>query len=212
MAVPAAAALGRKATGLTKIKNFRISLRPRDVAREWKQLRGAPLSPEEESRLEPALSRVKTLMKPASVYLTLTRQTAVSMLPLELPAKAVAISVAAVTIGGAMREALSSEFSGEEALLFAAIEKHAVEQASAFALRLIQDQSRGEECELLEPHHLQEAEVRQKACTMLQTPRVGIRPEGEPQPFERLWSVVWMPMARSNIRKSAKPRLEKALL
>ena len=91
---------------MTKIKNFRITLRVREVARLLKaRQNGLPLDPAQEASLEPALAECRPLVAPASVYATMTRQTAVHAVPFELPKKAVALSAVCATIGPGSRSA-----------------------------------------------------------------------------------------------------------
>ena len=206
---------------MTKIKNFRIQLRNREVARLLKaRLGGVPLDPTQESSLEPALAECRPLVHPAALYATLTRQTTVHAVPFELPKKAVAFSTICITIGATVGERLAQAQGAQNtarACLLECIEQEALQQAMAFALRLVQDQAKKEDCELTETQECQEPESRRKIATLLDLQRIGLtltEPEASLPAHARLVYVVWMPVGKSSARKKtpAKSRAEKAAL
>src|SRR5467141_914359 len=83
---------------MTKIKNFRVTLRPREMARWLKKERGVETTPELELAIEGMIKESRKWVTPAAVYATLTRHTAEKTTALALPPDAVALSVAAVPI------------------------------------------------------------------------------------------------------------------
>src|SRR6185312_15636501 len=110
MAVPEEIARGRRQSPagrceeMTKIKNFRISLRAREVGR-WLKARhpehfSAALG---DGGIERFSSDSKRWVRPAALYTTLTRAIVQKTLPpLALCAETVAVSVIAVTTGPAL--------------------------------------------------------------------------------------------------------------
>jgi hypothetical protein len=206
---------------MTKIKNFRIQLRVREVARLLKaRQNGLPLDPEQESSLEPALVEARRLLAPASLYATMTRQTAVNAVPFELPKKCVALSAVCATIGSdlmELRKLAEAENKSARATLLSCIEQEALQQAMTFALRLVSDQAKKEDCVLNDPQDCQEMETRQKLATLLTLDRIGLsltEPDAALPVYARLVYVVWMPLAKSSSTKRASPksRAEKAAL
>ena len=61
---------------MTKIKNFRITLRPRDMARWLKTNERLESTPALETSIGQAIKESKALIQPAALYTTLTRATA----------------------------------------------------------------------------------------------------------------------------------------
>jgi hypothetical protein len=206
---------------MTKIKNFRITLRVREVARLLKaRQNNLPLDPDQEASLEPALAECRKLLAPASLYATMTRQTAVHAVPFELPKRSMALSAICATIGSnvmELRQQAEADGQAARAVLLSCIEQEALQQAMTFALRLVLDQAKKEDCALTDPQECQEAETRQKLATLLSLERIGLSVmEGEAALplFARLVYVVWMPTAKSSSAKRtpSKSRAEKAAL
>jgi|GEM_PF-1874898 len=205
---------------MTKIKNFRITLRGREVARLLKNRQGMPLDPAQEASLEPTLTECRALVKPASLYATLTRQTAVNAVPFELPKKAVALSAICATIGpglSQLRQEAEAQNDSARLNLLQCIEQEALQLATSFALRLVSDQAKKEDCELTEPQDCQEADTRGKLATVLNMERIGLTLTGSDSAlpaYARLIYVVWMPIVKATPSRRAptKSRLEKAAL
>src|SRR5258708_39606118 len=104
---------------MTKIKNFLLRLRPREMGRWLKKERGLETTPELEVAIEQAAKEAKRGIETAAVYTTLTRQVAEKTTTLTFPNKAIAVSFIAVSIGpalGAQREAVQSDARKESIL------------------------------------------------------------------------------------------------
>ena len=84
---------------MTKIKNFRIHLRPREIARWMKNEYQTPITPDLEAAIEGAIARLKTKIHPAAIYTTMTRATAEKATSIAFPDKSVAVSLVAVSVG-----------------------------------------------------------------------------------------------------------------
>jgi hypothetical protein len=204
---------------MTKIKNFRINLRVREVARLLKaRQNGIPLDPEQEASLEPALVQCRGLLAPASLYATMTRQTAVNAVPFELPKKCVALSAICVTIGPGLmelRQQAEAEGHAARAILLSCIEQEALQQSMTFALRLVQDQAKKEDCLLSDPEECREGDTRKKLATLLALERIGLtlaEPDAALPLYARLVYAVWMPASKTPAAKKtpSKSRAEKA--
>src|SRR5437762_6815581 len=100
---------------MTKIKNFRIHLRPREVARLLKSQAKLQITPALEASIEHAINDAKRLLQPAAVYTTLTRHTAEKATSLLLADPEVSVSVIAVTIGPGLQEEMRA-VSGKQDL------------------------------------------------------------------------------------------------
>src|SRR5689334_4865359 len=131
---------------MTKIKNFRLTLRPREVARLLKQQRDVQITPELEASIEHAVQDAKRFLEPAAVYTTLTKGTAGKTMPIAFSEGAISVSVLAVTVGPKLGE--ERQAAGEQdplqAPLLAAIEQEAVGQAVQFVMRLVTEQAKEE--------------------------------------------------------------------
>src|SRR5882672_4969052 len=101
---------------MTKIKNFRITLRPREVARLLKAQEKMQLTPALEQSIEHAIHESQRLLQPAAIYTTLTRSTAEKTTSLPLADPCVAVSVVAVTLGSVLEEEITSTGEGQDAL------------------------------------------------------------------------------------------------
>jgi len=141
---------------MTKIKNFRITLRPREMARWLKKEHGVNIAPEVELAIEQLVKDSRRWIEPASVYTTLTRPIAEKTTTIAFPEMAVAVSLIAASIGPAAERERSTVSEGDQrGLLLAALQQEALSQTLQFAIRLIQDQAKEEECELSAPVFLQ---------------------------------------------------------
>src|SRR5579872_1394910 len=135
---------------MTKIKNFRITLRPRDMARWLKANERLEITPALESSIEQAVKESKLLIQPAALYTTLARATADRTTSLPLGSKAVAVSIMAITIGPALATERAKAEKGPDTLqasLLRAAEQEALSQSSQFIVRLLQEQAKEEECD-----------------------------------------------------------------
>src|SRR5579864_2854877 len=191
---------------MTKIKNFRVSLRPREMVRWLKKERGMETTPDLELTVEQMAKEAKNWIAPAAVYTTLTRQTAEKTARLPFPEKAVAVSVVAVSIGPAVavrREAAAADPTREP--LLAALEQEALAQSLQFAFRLIHDQAKEEDCDMSPPVSLQETHVTSSLATLLGVARIGISladsASGLPS-YARLSCLFWTPLGKGSARRA----------
>lgn len=198
---------------MTTIKNFRITLRPREIARWLKRERQLAITPEVEFSIDEAIPRCKPLIHPAATYTTLTRAVAEKTTPLVFPETAVAVSVLAVSIGpeveAARQNALAQQDTAREALM-AGIQDEAVSQSFQFAARLVQDQAKDEDCEMsssLSAHELSDDQHASTAATLsvlLGIQRVGISLDAAAStlpPYARLSWIFWLPLVKNASRR-----------
>jgi len=203
---------------MTKIKNFRVNLRPREIARWLKKERGLETTPELELTIGEAVKEAKRWVTPAAVYTTLTRKTAEKTTPIPLPPEAVALSVVVVSIGiglEAERKASASDLPRE--MLLAALEQEALAQSLQFTVRLIGEQAEEEDCEMTSPVSVQDLPTGQAGlpagrqgllaslATLLGVARIGIQfdPSApEPPLYVRVAYWFWTPAGKGPSRRA----------
>ncbi len=202
---------------MTKIKNFRIVLRPRDMTRWLKNQERLEITPALEASVLQAIKESKPLLQPAALYTTLTRATADKTTSLPLSAKAVAVSMMAITIGKELGEERARAEQGPDTLqaaLLRAAEQEALSQSTQFIIRLLQEQAKEEECETGATVVISEQLLVPAFSQLLGVSRIGLAmdPAAPALPsYARLAWMEWTPVAkRSSKRSEAPSRSEKA--
>ena len=201
---------------MTKIKNFRINLRPREIARQLKAQAKLQITPALEASIEHAVNDSKRLLQTSAVYTTLTRSTAEKATALPLADPTVAASAIAVTIGTALEAEITASAGRGDALqsaLLGALREEALQQAVHFIVRLLEDQAKEEECEMSAPRDVKEGVLLNSLGSLLGIQRIGIdldKDNPKLPPYARLVWTVWSPKVR--VKTPAKPagRPEKA--
>jgi hypothetical protein len=193
---------------MTKIKNFRITLRPRDMARWLKKERGMETTPELELAVEQLIKESKPWISPAAVYTTLTRQIAEKTTSLSFPNKSIAVSVVAISIGTALHEQrLATPSDPIRDPLLAALEQEALAQAVQFAVRLIQDQAKEEDCEMSAPVTAEDVQTASALATLVGIQRIGINLDAvssELPPHARVAWLFWTPVGKGSAKRPEK--------
>jgi hypothetical protein len=160
---------------MTKIKNFRITLRAREMARWLKRERGLETTPELDLTLEQFIKDSRRWIEPAAVYTTLTRPIAEKTTTIPFSENTVAVSLIAVSIGpAAEKERLSVPEGDVRESFLAALQQEALSQTLQFAARLLQDQAKEEECELSAPVPAQDAATVASLASLVGIQRIGI--------------------------------------
>ncbi len=193
---------------MTKIKNFRITLRPREMARWLKKERGLETTPELEMSIEQAAKESKRWVEPAAIYTTLTRSIAEKTTAISFPNKAIAVSVVAVSIGPGLESQRQAEEAGapRESLL-SALQQESLAQSLHFVVRLIQDQAKDEDCDMSSPVSVEEAQVASSLATLLGVQRIGIALDASipsiPSHVRLAW-LFWTPVGKGASRRTEK--------
>jgi hypothetical protein len=199
---------------MTKIKNFRLNLRTREMARWLKKERGLETTPELELAIEQAAKEAKTAIETAAIYTTLTRQIAEKTTTLMFPNKAIAVSIVAVSIGPALQA--KHEASQGDLLtgsLLAAVHQEALAQSLQFVVRLIQEQAKEEDCEMTAA--MTDFPAGQTAlpfaasslASLLGVARIGIPLDGagsELPPYSRVAWLFWTPVGKGTTKRAEK--------
>ena len=191
---------------MTKIKNFRVHFRPREMARWLKKERGVEIiTPELELAIDEVAKEAKKWVIPAAVYTTLTRQTAEKTTTIPWPPEAVALSVAAVSIGPALEaERKSAAADATREMLLAALLQEALAQSLQFTIRLIGEQAKEEDCEMSLPVSVQDLPAGRQGllaslATLLGLARIGIAIDAaapELPPYARVSYLFWTPVSK----------------
>jgi len=187
---------------MTKIKNFRITLRAREIARWLKRERGLETTPDLELSIDQLVKEGKSLIEPAAVYSTLTRQIAEKTTKIVFPDKAIAVSVIVVSIGPKLAQKRSdSEIEAGREPLLAALEQEVLSQSLSFAARLIQDQAKEEDCEMSAPVPVLDSAEASSLASLVGVQRIGINLDNSANELPshvRLASLFWTPAGKKS--------------
>ncbi len=199
---------------MTKIKNFRVSLRAREMARWLKKEKGMEGSPDLELAIEGLIKTSVQWVRPAAVYTTLTRRIAEKTTSISLPKEAVAMSLAAVSIGPALEvERQASSLDTQREALLSALLHEALAQAQQFAMRLIAEQAKEEDCEMSPPELVTDEALVSSLASLLGLSRIGIDLGATPPvlpPHSRVCFSFWTPVGKGSSRRAENPgRVEK---
>jgi len=191
---------------VTKIKNFRVNLRAREMARWLKKERGLETTPELELQIQEIIKESKKWVMPAAVYTTLTRQTAEKTTSIPLPPDAVALSLTAVSIGPALEAELKNAAKDpQREMLLAALAQEALGQSLHFTVRLIGEQAEAENCLMSSPVSVPEVPVAASLATLLGVARIGVEIDAaspELPPHVRVSHWFWTPVPKGSSRRA----------
>jgi hypothetical protein len=197
---------GRRANLVAKIKNFRVPLRPREIARWLKKERGMETTPELELEIENWIKASKAWITPAAVYSTITRQTAEKTTSLSFPKEAVAVSIAVVSIGPALeKESQSAPADAAREPFYAALAHEGLSQSVQFAMRLLGDQAKEEDCEMSMPVPVTESALASSFASFVGVSRIGVELSGADAPmpsYSRVCYAFWTPIGKSSSRRT----------
>lgn len=192
---------------MTKIKNFKINLRAREIARWLKKERGLETTPELELAIDQLCKQARSWIEPAAVYTTLTRPIAEKTTAIAFPETAIAVSILAVSIGPALGlERQSACADALRAPLLQALEIEALAQTLQFAVRLVQDQAKEEDCDMTPPVPAEDA-VASPLAALVGIQRIGIVLDASaalqiPAHARVAW-VFWTPAGKGTARRAA---------
>jgi len=193
---------------MTKIKNFRISLRSREIARLLKNREGIPTTPDLEASIEQAIKESKRFLETAALFTTLSKATAQKTTPLLLTGPATAVSLIAVTVGPKLEEERAAALAANESLrasLLAALQEEALHQSIQFAVKLISEQAKEEECDLSALSRAEDVSLLPPLAALLGIQRIGLPFDGNAPclpPYARLIWTLWTPASKSSSRHS----------
>ncbi len=180
---------------MTKIKKFRVTLRPREVARWLKKEKGMEITPDLELEIESQIKEARWLA-PAAVYTTLTRQTAEKTTPVSFPDQSVALSITAVSIGPVPEDSSA---------MLQALVHEALSQTVQFVTRLITEQAKEEDCEMSAPESVQDPTLAATLATLVGVNRIGITVDASHPvlpSYSRVCHSFWTPVGKGSPRRA----------
>jgi hypothetical protein len=200
---------------MTKIKNFRIFLRSREIARLLKNREGIPTTPDLEASIEQAIKESKRFLETAALFTTLSKAIAQKTTPLLLADSATAVSLIAATVGPKLEEERAAALAANEparASLLAALQEEALHQSVQFAVKLISEQAKEEECDVSALFRAEDLpadghgiSLLPPLAALLGIQRIGLPFDGNAPclpPYSRLVWTLWTPAAKSSSRRS----------
>lgn len=135
---------------MRKVRNFRLHVSPRAVARRLKQAGHLPdLSPASLHSVETVVPAVAAAALPSVIYATVTPEELAGVVLLaELPSPIVAATLVAVTLGEGFDHRLLTMLESDQAALARSIAEETLEEASRWVTRLVADEARREDARL----------------------------------------------------------------
>ncbi|MCL2144731.1 MAG: hypothetical protein FWH43_04480 [Endomicrobia bacterium] len=137
---------------MKKIRNFKVNLRVREIARVIKKLiNTAELPVETEESVQRACHCYSKFIMPSVIYDTFSKENMPFIYEKDAPSKWVAQSVFFVTIGVKLEEEYQKNekaFGEHSKTIVSAIAVDALEQAKNFTQRLLSGEAEGENCDV----------------------------------------------------------------
>ena len=137
---------------MRKIKNFKISIRTREISRIVRKLLNMEDLPiEVEETVQKSCFICEKIIRPAVVYDTFSKENLLFSFEKDAPEKWIAISPYILTIGTVLQDEYNKNKSlfGEYAVqIMSAIAADALDQAKNFVQKLLREEAAEENCEL----------------------------------------------------------------
>ena len=137
---------------MRKIKNFKISIRTREISRIIRKLLNVEELPiEVEEAVQKSCFVCEKVIKPAVVYDTFSKEAMVFPIEIDSPEKWIAVSPYILTIGNVLQEQYNKnkELFGEYGVqIISAISADALDQSRNFVQKLLASEAGDENCEL----------------------------------------------------------------
>lgn len=138
---------------MRKIKNFKISIRTREVSRIVKKLLNVEdLDIEVEEAVQKSCFICEKIIRPAVVYDTFSKESMIFNIDIETPKKWIAVSPYILTIGTALQEQYEknkSIFGSCAVQIISAISADAIDQSKNFVQKIINSEiTKDDNCEL----------------------------------------------------------------
>ncbi len=137
---------------MRKIKNFKISIRTREISRIIRKLLNMEeLTIEIEEAIQKSCFVCEKIIKPAVVYDTFSKEAMNFSLEIDSPEKWIAVSPYILTIGNVLQEEYNrnKNIFGEYGVqIVSAISADALEQSRNFVQKLLASEASDENCEL----------------------------------------------------------------
>lgn len=160
---------------MKKIKNFKITLKPRDLARLYKNFQGPMLAPDQlEAEAQRLVTSYSSVFHPSTVYETFWKDHAPEVLQNHFSGAldgAVAASFLVVS-------AQNSQELAEPAPWPKVLQESALDEAVHFVTRLLAEEAKTEHCELSSLWRIQEEPLILQLLALLEAAKIGVNPSG----------------------------------
>lgn len=189
---------------MRKIKNFKISIRSREISRIIRKLLNMEeLTIEIEEAIQKSCFVCEKIIKPAVVYDTFSKETMVFPIEVEAPEKWIAVSSYILTIGDVLQQEYekNKELFGEYGVqIISAISADALEQSKNFIQKLLASEASEENCELSRNIELPK-EYNQEIIKYLPVEKINLSlsEQGEFVPTNSMAGLYyWIPLKKRN--------------
>ncbi len=190
---------------MKKIKNFKITIRPREISRIMRKLLNVTeLDIETEESVQRACYFYGKTINPAVVYETFPKDSTGFVFDNpEIPSKWVALNYYILTIGNSLKEEFEKNkdiFGRYTTQIVSAISADTLEQSKSFVQKLISSEASDEQCELsrgIELPHDKYAEI----CKILPVEKINVSvlEDGKISPEYTVAGVFyWIPVKKRN--------------
>ena len=137
---------------MRKIKNFKITIKAREVSRMLRKLLNLEELPiDTEEAVQRACFYYNKTIKPAVVYDTFSKESMALNLNVDVPEKWIAVSPYIVTIGNELQDEFNKNnelFGSYTVQIVSAISANTLEQSKNFVQKILADDAKSEYCEL----------------------------------------------------------------
>ncbi|MDR3195195.1 MAG: hypothetical protein LBT58_00120 [Endomicrobium sp.] len=162
---------------MRKIKNFKISVRVKDISRVVGKLTNTVDTPVElEESVQRCCRFYVNFLSPSVVYDTFSKESLPFVYEKDVPAKWAAESFFFVTIGGAIEEEYKKDenaFGEHTGKIVSAIAVDALDQSKNFARRIISSEAQDENCEITRAVNIAN-EYYEEVSKVIPTDKIGV--------------------------------------
>ncbi|MDR1434302.1 hypothetical protein [Candidatus Endomicrobiellum devescovinae] len=165
---------------MRKIKNFKVTLRVKDISRVIRKLINAvDVSAELEETIQRSSRFYVKFLSPSVVYDTFSKESLPFVYEKDIPPKWIAESIFFVTIGSALEEECKKNenaFGEHTSKIVSAIAVDALEQSKNFVQRIISNETQDENCEVTRAVDIG-SEYYEEVCKVIPVDKIGVSTE-----------------------------------
>ena len=162
---------------MRKIKNFKITIKAREVSRMLRKLLNSEeLSIDIEEAVQKACFFYNKSIKPAVIYDTFSKESMALNLNIDVPEKWIAVSPYIVTIGNDLQEEFNKNtelFGNYTVQIVSAISANTLEQSKNFVQKILADDAKSEYCELSRNIEIPN-DLYPEICKILPTDKINV--------------------------------------
>ena len=162
---------------MRKIKNFKITIKAREVSRMLRKLLNLEeLSIDIEEAVQKACFFYNKTIKPAVVYDTFSKESMVLNINVDVPTEWIAVSPYIVTIGNELQDEFNKNqelFGSYTIQIVSAISANTLEQSKNFVQKILADDAKAEYCELSRNVEIPN-DLYPEICKILPTDKINV--------------------------------------